>query len=145
MLEEEQLPARPQHTPGLGQRGRLVRHGAQDQGEDDGVDAGVGRRQRFGAGIEDSHRRRDCAKPGLAAELGLEPAAHVRIRFHCCNGAGGRKVLQVRSGAGAHVEHAAGQPGQQRGPAGRQVHRFGAAQGGVVPGREEGAPQAHRC
>ena len=47
VLVEAQLAPRPQHAPGLGQRGRLVGHGAQDEREDDRVRLAVGQRQRL--------------------------------------------------------------------------------------------------
>jgi hypothetical protein len=65
VFEEAQLPAGHEHAEGLAQRVAGVGDGAQREGEDGGVQAGVRPRQPFGPGIGDLDPDRGLRGGGL--------------------------------------------------------------------------------
>ena len=132
VLEEEELPAGPQHARDLLERDLRVGHGAEDERRDDGVERRGGERQRLRAGQD------DLGPPAERVEAATE------LRGHRLVGLGEGQVdvvgvvRGVEAGAGPDLQHPAvglgheraaalGKPGPLGGPEERVIDRSGEA------------------
>ena len=135
VLDEEQLPARPQHPRRLGQRRARIGHRAEDQGEDGGVEAGVLERQPFGGRFDQLGTRSRLGQPAT------QPLGHVRVGLgqHQPLEAVGKEA-DVGAGAGADVDRPATRLGERLPPQLAQPRILGPLEEPVVEGREGPSP-----
>ena len=102
MLIEAQLTAGAQHPPQLRQRVRLVRHRAEDQAGDGGVERGIGGGQVVGDTADDLDP--DFRVGGGRART----FAQIRLRFHGNDLIDRRGVVgEIAARPGADLDHAA--------------------------------------
>jgi len=138
MLEEEELAARPQHAPQLGERLRLIVDAAENERRDRRVERAVVERQLLGGRPHERRLRR------VLLRLPLEPLQHRLFRLGDRERLDGDPVvLEVRAGATTDLEHAPVRGGQELPAALGEPCLLGLAAHAVIGRREKTASQAH--
>jgi hypothetical protein len=107
VIERAQLATRLQHAKRLAEHAGDRRHAAQDQAQDDGVEALIGERERQAVTARDPDSAADRER--LLQRDGEE----VRVRLDRVDLGAGPVVAEVAAGAAADLEDAAGQIANQ--------------------------------